>query len=119
VDTPNNPTFWRPRADLIRECVAAGFTKKQIDAACIAEGYEAPSRQAVNSAKQSDGYPIAARPSYYAIVKLLCTEYEKAVRSGKLIVVTQEMKDLIDIGSDCLLQDQIREPTTTKRRKRK
>lgn len=122
MDAPNNPTFWRPRADLIRECVAAGLSTAQIRTRCLAEGYNVDPKtfhQAVYSARKSAGRPIASRPSYYHLCQAFVREYENAYRAGKLLAITQEMKNLVDTMSACLTQDQLREPLTDRRKKRK
>lgn len=122
MDTPNNPTFWRPRADLIRECVAAGLPASEIRARCLAEGYEVSDKsfhQAVYSARKRAPRPPPARPSYYQLCQAFVREYENAYRAGKLLAVTREMKNLIDVMSSCLLADQLREPLTERRAKRK
>lgn len=122
MDTPNNPVWWRSRADLIRECVAAGLTSDQIRARCLAEGYEIDPKtfhQAVYSARKRNPRPLAARPSYYQLCQAFVREYESAYRAGKMLIITQEMKNLIDTMSSCLLVEQLREPLTERRSKRK
>lgn len=123
MDAPkNNPNWWRPRADLIRECVELGLPTREIKARCLAEGYtadDASFRQAVYSARKSEGYPIASRPSYYGLWKMYLIAYEEAYRSGKVIGHTREMQNLIDEATRCVTQDQIREPITDRRARKK
>lgn len=119
MDAPNNPTFWRPRADLIRECVAAGLSPKETRERCAAEGYNVHDksfRQAAYSARKSAGYKIPERPSYYMLWVEFMRSYDGAVRSGKPIVVTQEMKNIIDVAEHCIIHDKVREPVKRKRK---
>lgn len=121
MDAPDNPTFWRSRADLIRECVAAGMSPRDIRARCVAEGYNEPKPEAIYRAKtyKTRGYPVASRPSYYFLWKQFLSFYDAAVRSGKPIVLTEKMHEIIQLADQSLLQDQAREPLTNRRRKRK
>jgi len=116
----NNPVFWRSRAELIRELADAGLSTAAIRKRCVAEGYEAPKREAIYRAKsyKTLGRPLASRPSYYHLWKFFLEEYDRAYRAGRLIAITQEMKRLIDVAESCVTQDQTREPITN-RRKRK
>lgn len=87
----------------------------------MAEGYEEPKPEAIYRAKtyKTRGYPVASRPSYYFLWKEFLQAYDRAYRAGKPIVITEKMKELIDVAEGCVMQDQIREPIAPKRRRKR
>jgi hypothetical protein len=123
TDTPQQ--VWRSQAAEIRDLLAAGLTPPQIRAHFETTGRKAPKPEAIYRARTyelvsaEDSQTRLSHPSYYMLWRFFLDEYDKAFRAGKVLVITREMKDLIDTAEACVLKDITGEPFTARRAKRK
>lgn len=121
MDAEGNDTPRRPRADFIRECLAAGLSPKEIRARCVAAHYPEPKPEAIYRAKtyKTKGRPLASRPSYYTLWREFLAEYDRAYRKHILLGITGKMKEIIDCADLCVTQDLSREPITPRRKRKR
>lgn len=115
-------TFWVPRAQFIRELLAAHprIKNKTIKALCVAAGHEEPKRQAIQSVRNRPNASAApVRPSYYTLWKEYIATRDNALAKGFALAETARMKEILVLAEHCIMQDKLREPLTARRVRKK